>query len=1518
MNCVDGRALELTVVVQTAPGHLSGYTKIVRILPRYIAVNQLSYPVRLWQDNSSFRPPAAELVESKEHGSGKWRLATGRSSRNEYKKVGQYESLMGREVNISVDEQHGGLVPTGTVARDTALYMSSLPSNTWRPFNLPDSRGDRQIRVGQGASWNLTSSISADVPGENTLRVSRSTDLRLLKHVSTRTSPQYNVILPPPGDSTFDDELGIWFETEWGTDRSLIVKAVKPDSYCFNKTDVRGGDELLSIDGAPIARMSFAEAMNVLQSRLVELKGMSAIEPRPRRSNLRFGRLTRHESKIDTEATPLVRPLTLTFRTAEERLRKVRRKAAKSRGQIPGSSIHNQSNDQQDDMHQADTRYLTTEMRPLHNVMFLLLREIAAVPYEIRNRSRSSTIYFRQRGCSSHPWRSLKPGAYETYTWEEPLKAKRLSLRVAMATSFEFVAAGNASEAVQPPSSRSTVEPEREATQPHFNRKSAPRKVRDEEDAVFSPSVVIRLEEIGFHEILDLQSTSDTKSDTLEMEVGVIGSTRVLVVQDASDSGGEETLQRHLDTLRTKVSEEERRSHELREMANYLKQGESRKNSSVVDNDPSGQIIESAKSLMYDFPEERTISARHQLVIEVIEAVGLSPDNYVGVCNPYVEVSLDSNASGRRSFFGRKSARRTYFVRKSVNPTWNSQSFVFSIPPEAVAVPRGHSVKVKVRNYKKVGTHSTLGRTQVELHSLRNQRLQQGWFPLAGRTGQRELENSISHWGRGSIKLKVHWVYTTSALLDYFLLLSETKLTDLTESIEGMALQLERKREEDRKRMDGMDGFRAVRLNDLLVKKAQHEQRDTGMLRILEPVLSRAKKSLSIVTEARPSSLTTMARSKTRLPPALTYGGKSQANHHQVSPSGGELEALIAKKRHALQSGILSQISEKKRVNDMRTYASTGHFPVTSFKAWPEAQKLLNDKDVDVVVDGDSVQVRVVPANRRKVVNGDENIQFPLSDYLGVPSLLSLPAARESKEYADKFWESRRCFERLARCALRVALNPGGWLTIRPIQAKNLPDSSGGVSVKVRYDAETQVSESVDSVFFPTWFNGGGSSTDRHSPDAMEYLPGDLHFYIPPQRTNGYLRLSVVAEGRNQGIVTKTEVGFAHLPLGGAIAACVNAVEDYSENRDAQPPPASPVYVRWFPLLPPKDDIPVEGDRLSGRRAIESEKREASQFTQYFTPCIQLGLIWSPEVAREDSSASQGNARSSATEEGPQVRTQTGSSGQVQRYFNADVGQISVALIDSQRSTELLACSISDIDIRHWVTKAKSRFGIAVGWFQFDQQSRNAREPVVLAPTQRGVLTPVLQMMAVKDNMRSKTDVLSFDFIDVSISEFDLTVEERFLFELYDFFASLRLRRSVQQPVKGQHGSDPQGTVNDPMQLLVEDALEDLPLLSVVNDLNGSEKADRRVYVQQLFLGVLKFNLSYVKGKKDSKTGKEKSEWIISNAAAGSEHADSDAFRRWSQNTSHDEAVVDYIGKSSAISRRRLILMSDDSRVDLS
>ena len=54
------------------------------------------------------------------------------------------------------------------------------------------------------------------------------------------------------------------------------------------------------------------------------------------------------------------------------------------------------------------------------------------------HRTINSTIFYRQKGCNSHQWHSLRPGQSDAYAWDEPMRPRRLTVRVASETAFLF------------------------------------------------------------------------------------------------------------------------------------------------------------------------------------------------------------------------------------------------------------------------------------------------------------------------------------------------------------------------------------------------------------------------------------------------------------------------------------------------------------------------------------------------------------------------------------------------------------------------------------------------------------------------------------------------------------------------------------------------------------------------------------------------------------------------------------------------------------------------------------------------------------------------------------------------------------------------------------------------------------------------------------------------------------------------------------------------------------------------
>ncbi len=258
MLCKDGRGLEVMVSISVAPGRLSNYTKIVRICPRYVVMNQLTQSIRLWQDNSLLHPNQVAESSDVPFESRKWIFV------DDCKEgvINQYEPLFGAPTMIHSSEERG----LQTNAHHSACYIATIRPSELIAFHLPDTRLERLLRVEVGSGWNLSSSFPSDTPGQHVLSMERARDIQTLPHVSTRAAPYFNVVLPPPGGE-WNGELGVWFETDWGKGRSIIVKGTREGSYASHFTDIVVGDELVLIDDVPMSQFTFDEAMKHLKGK---------------------------------------------------------------------------------------------------------------------------------------------------------------------------------------------------------------------------------------------------------------------------------------------------------------------------------------------------------------------------------------------------------------------------------------------------------------------------------------------------------------------------------------------------------------------------------------------------------------------------------------------------------------------------------------------------------------------------------------------------------------------------------------------------------------------------------------------------------------------------------------------------------------------------------------------------------------------------------------------------------------------------------------------------------------------------------------------------------------------------------------------------------------------------------------------------------------------------------------------------------------------------------------------------
>jgi hypothetical protein len=621
------------------------------------------------------------------------------------------------------------------------------------------------------------------------------------------------VSLPPSKDllPSWDGELGVWFETlSWNNgETKIVVKGTRRGSFSFENLDIRDGDELVEINGEKVDGKNFRSTMSDLNALLLELRSQKV--KKSIFSNFKSEktgvvtttqRKDQYKNYTNEFSSEEHNRLVLTFQTLENRMKEIREQAIERKNisnsltmkQISNKGIVERNADdhrgpafmkQLDSVAQKDVDdYINASVKLLNQTMFIFVHDKKSSPvYRVDNRSIAYMIYFRQRGCEAHPWNSLAPGDSIDYTWEEPIKPNRLLVRVGNHNNNGF------------------------SVKPNGGKKIFPLKIIENEDqGVLGKTQEVNLDEIGHKEKLSSPISRDgSVAKELYCKVDTEGMTRVLVITDAKASQNSEELNAMIDPLNTlsgKIRDEKTKLQNLKSLIGACIPPDIGL-ITVPENETvrvkEERSLETNLTELGSHPKDSEVTSTNQVFIEVLEASGLhtagNSSGYNGLCSPYCSIKLEEglNEKGRNLFLPTKrQSKRTYFIEKTVSPKWTGMKFVFDVPAKARDQMNGLSIKVKVKDFHLVGKHSSLGRVEIQLRSLKDQKEILGWFPLLGRNSRGG--NLTSSTGRflGSIKLRVLWIYTAPALLDYYILLSERHLKELEINRQGILSHFEK------------------------------------------------------------------------------------------------------------------------------------------------------------------------------------------------------------------------------------------------------------------------------------------------------------------------------------------------------------------------------------------------------------------------------------------------------------------------------------------------------------------------------------------------------------------------------------------------------------------------------------------------------------------------------------------------------------------------------------------------------
>jgi len=262
----------------------------------------------------------------------------------------------------------------------------------------------------------------------------------------------------------------------------------------------------------------------------------------------------------------------------------------------------------------------------------------------------------------------------------------------------------------------------------------------------------------------------------------------------------------------------------------------------------------------------------------------------------------------------------------------------------------------------------------------------------------------------------------------------------LKESLDGMAQQLADKKEAEAKKQEAVDGFKSIRMHDLLL----HSHKPHGLVHhSKEPPASGPSRNLLMAAE---KPLPT----KQALVPqvdVLTKQGKSKVTQAVFSRGAlgkgfstndsmiQNLEHLISQQRQNFSNTGPCYDRASRHSSVVIENSHLGMLSVSSFKSWAAAQVLLRDQDFTAAVEGDeirfSLNCEMIHENERQkeLFPGDgERGQDAVSKKLCLPPRAPFPMVVSARKIASAYLSARDSFEHAARRKVQSVLHPGGWI----------------------------------------------------------------------------------------------------------------------------------------------------------------------------------------------------------------------------------------------------------------------------------------------------------------------------------------------------------------------------------------------------------------------------------------------------------------------------------------------------------
>lgn len=362
----------------------------------------------------------------------------------------------------------------------------------------------------------------------------------------------------------------------------------------------------------------------------------------------------------------------------------------------------------------------------------------------------------------------------------------------------------------------------------------------------------------------------------------------------------------------------------------------------------------------------------------------------------------------------------------------------------------------------------------------------------------------------------------------------------------------------------------------------------------------------------------------------------------------------------------------------------------------------------------DSRRATVLMVQKRNWVVRQQS-RFDLSQELGFtlaspPRKKTMPRNRSIRECQDSFVSHFDGESRRNGLMVNASL---GVVEVTVIEALNLPPNKNPLLVKIYYGDVVRSTHGVmcrgNDV---SWASGEDTDAEQEAPST----PNLVAFDIDTLNIRGIFRIAVMADCFPNAV----EVASVELPFF-SILSTVIVLEEQS-------------YERWFPLLLSNQSIPIEGESGTQSHYLQKESLSSSDFG--LRPCIKLGIRWRTE------------------ELSPSGPPKTA-------YAIFSLPAFSLAVIDSDRSLEVMEVSVQGVDVRYFESEATTEMSVNVLWVQIDNQLPQSAAPVILCPKRKIFAQPVLRILVRKNNVLSQSTLNSYEAIELILQELDVFLEQK-------------------------------------------------------------------------------------------------------------------------------------------------------------